>query len=341
VILVNADSVVIREFTVRNGNTGIYFDRSNDSVVMENNAIDNVDAIFASLSDNCTIYRNLVGNNTHRGILVTNSWNFTVSNNRVYSNGWYGINANASGNGLIVQNNVNENYYDGIGLLNSGNCTVAENKVNNNVFFGIWLDSSDDNFIYHNNFINNGIQAIATLSTNHWDTGVEGNYWSNYTSIDLDHDGIGDSSHDIDTGNQDNYPLMGMFHSFNVSPDYNVKVVSNSTIDDFTFFGSNSSITMYVSNSSATQSFGFCRVCIPKSLISPPYTVMINDRSIETLYFSDTVYDSDTHRWIYFAYEHSTRKVEIIHEFPSTLAMALFMVATLLTVTVYRRKHSM
>ena len=216
VVLVTANNVVIREFTVKNGNTGIYLDHSNDSTVRENNVIYNVDAIFVRFSNNCTIYQNLVGNNTHRGILVTDSWHFTISNNKVYGNRWYGINANASVNGVIVENEAYENYYDGIGLLNSNNCTVARNNVSDNLFFGIWLDSSDGNVIHHNNIINNGIQATATLSTNRWDDGVAGNYWSDYedrypNATELDGSGIWDTPYVIYENNQDNYPLVPEF----------------------------------------------------------------------------------------------------------------------------------
>ncbi len=223
VVLVTASSVVIREFTVENGNTGIYLDHSNDSTVRENNVISNVDAVFVRFSNNCTIYQNLVGNNTHRGILVTDSLHFTIGNNKVYGNGWYGINANASVNGVIVENEAYENYYDGIGLLNSNNCTVARNNVSDNLFFGIWLDSSDGNLIHHNNIINNGIQARTTLSTNSWDNGVAGNYWSDYedrypNATEIDGSGIWNTPYVIDENNQDDYPLVPEFPSFLILP---------------------------------------------------------------------------------------------------------------------------
>jgi len=159
---------------------------------------------------------------------------------------------------------------------------------------------------------------------NVWDDGYPsgGNYWSNYTDVDLSSgayqnvtgsDGIGDALHIMDANNTDNYPLMGMFSSFNVFLGYYVNVISNSTLEDFGFERSetNSTITMHVSNTSLSQSFGFCRLSIPKSLTSPPYKVTIDDGLTEVLNFSDTLYDNSTHRWIYFAYEHSTRKVEI------------------------------
>ena len=54
----------------------------------------------------------------------------------------------------------------------------------------------------------------------------------------------------------------------------------------------------------------------------------------------------ENYTYLYFTYNHSTKIVEIqgtqvIPEFPSFLILPLFMIATLLAVVVYRRKHSM
>jgi len=317
---VTGKRITIKELTVRNCTTGIYLRNSNNSLIIGSIAVFNENAILVYDSVNCTFHQNILGNNTERGILVTTSWNFTVSNNRIYGNGkgphgGYGLNANFSANGLIKQNYAYENDYDGIGLFDSSNCTVVENTAEKNTYYGILLSSSVNNTVYHNNLIRNTIQAFDSDPINRWDDGVEGNYWSNYGWFDLNHDGIGDAAQ-IVGGNQDNKPLMGRFHSFNASMGYNVNVISNSTITDFKFFDSNKTLRIYVSNSSVTQSFGFCRVSIPKALMIPPYTVTIDNGSVAVLNFNGTLYDDGTHRWIYFAYQHSTRKVDIVGASP-------------------------
>ncbi len=64
-----------------------------------------------------------------------------------------------------------------------------------------------NNLIYHNNLIENVIQASAENSDNQWDNNGEGNYWSDYTGVDTDDDGIGDIPYHIELDRTDNYPL--------------------------------------------------------------------------------------------------------------------------------------
>jgi nitrous oxidase accessory protein NosD len=48
----------------------------------------------------------------------------------------------------------------------------------------------------------------GTPSTNSWDNGSKGNYWSDYAGTDSNGDGIGDTPHVLYENNQDNFPLM-------------------------------------------------------------------------------------------------------------------------------------
>jgi len=180
---------------------------------------------------------------------------------------------------------------------------------------------------------------IYEKSSNIWDDGYPsgGNYWSDYTGVDLDRDGIGDTEYVIDANNTDHYPLMGMFSSFNTSLGYYVNVVSNSTIEDFEYFEFNSTIKMHVSNMTTNQTVGFCRVRIPHALMTEPYNVTVDGAN--PIYWNYTLYDDGDNRWIYFSYQHSTLEIVIIPEFPSFLVLPLFMTATLLAVIVYKRKH--
>jgi parallel beta-helix repeat protein len=131
----------------------------------------------------------------------------------------YGIHLLTShGNNSINNNKVNNHDY-GIYLQKSSINIINNNTVWNNDL-GFRIVGSNSNKIYHNNIINNTNQATDdSNNANQWDNGYPsgGNYWSNYTGIDLNStaaqdvpppDGIGDSPYIIDSDSQDNYPLM-------------------------------------------------------------------------------------------------------------------------------------
>lgn len=321
VVLIITDDAIVKDFQVEKGDSGI-------------SVID---------SNNCTISNNVAKDNRLRGILISQSWNVTIRHNLAEgAQPGYGINLNASKNVIVEQNTVANNYFDGIGLLSSNNSIVIGNTVINNTLFGIWVDSSNHNTIYNNNIIENGIQATSNSFPNTWDSGVEGNFWSNYSGADSNYDGIGDSPYIIDLNNTDNYPLVGRFSSFTTSLEENVNVISNSTIEDFEYFEPNTTIRMHVSNMTENQTFGFCRVRIPHTLMNASnISVVIDSGSSPVQYHNYSLYDNGTHRWIYFSYAHSALELSIIPEFPSLLILSLFMLATPLVVIILRRKRAL
>ena len=70
------------------------------------------------------------------------------------------------------------------------------------------LYCSGVNTFYHNNFVNVYWSKNLTSTSIIWDNGVEGNYWNDYQGTDSNHDGLGDTPHQIDANKQDRYPLM-------------------------------------------------------------------------------------------------------------------------------------
>ena len=362
VVLVNCTNVNVENLTLTKNMQGILLAYTNYSTISENDVGDSGNGIMLFNSSSNVIRGNSLRANYGLGIGLTACANNTISKNHVTATDYFGIYLSKSPNNALSGNNITNNTY-GILLGDSLNNSISGNNMANNFggialsqfsntntissnsikdnSYGIRLYNSSNNSIYRNNFLNNFLNQTTTDSSmNFWDNGFEGNHWSNYDGTDTDHDGIGNTTHVIDSNNTDNYPLMGMFSSFNTSLGYHANVISNSTIEDFEYFESNSTIKMYVSNMTASQTFGFCRVCIPHTLMDvDKVSVIIDDGAVEVLYFNDTIYDNGTHRWIYFAYPHSIHEIVVIPEFPSFLILPLFMIATLLAVIVYKRKH--
>ena len=277
-----------------------------------------------------TLLRNTVGINIQADF---NSINYnTIANSTCHDPLWASVPKTWQESGIRIEGAFNILY---------GNI-ISNNS--NGLLIGIYTFKGY-NFIIHNNFLNNTVQTICATS-NFWDDGYPsgGNFWSDYTGEDLfsgpyqnetGSDGIGDTAYVIGENNVDRYPLMGPFNSFNTSIGYFVEVISNSTVEDFRYFESNSTIVMYVSNMTANQTAGFCRLIIPHDIMPPPYTVKVND----TIINFQTIYENYTEgiSIIYFTYEHSKLEITIIPEYPSMTIM-LLLSATLVTTTLTKRK---
>jgi len=249
----------------------------------------------------------------------------------------------------------------GLTFYESSNNKIINNKISNNSY-AVCLYRSDENIFYHNSFFHNDRQVVSDFllpfsnmssgyfSTNVWDNSVEGNYWSDYGGVDLNHDGIGEMIHIIDSNNQDRYPLMGMFSDFVVTVEggkvYNVQVVSNSSVHDLSVVWWLSSPSKYLQPgqkfirfivSDAENTTGFCRVTIPRAVLNGTYIVLIDWTEVET---NELPVSNSTHAYLYFTYNHTEHEVIIVSEFPSFLILSpLFMIATTLAAIVYRRKR--
>jgi parallel beta-helix repeat protein len=356
VIGVTASNVKINSFTIQK--SGIFYPFGCGIYVGEWSSGNNISCNIIALnsfgirlfnSSSNIISENNIKANEHLGILLNSSKNNRIFRNDITNND-VGIALYESSNNSISGNNIANNR-GGIWLdFDSSINIISGNNITNNwsgfwLGFGIGFMGSSHNFIYHNNFVNNYEgQVFTEASVNFWDDGYPsgGNYWSDYPDVDLlggpfqnetGSDGIGDTSYTIDVYNRDNYPLMGMFSEFNVTSEHHVQTICNSSISDFQFNGT--AICFNVTGE--TDTTGFCRICVPRALMNETYKVFVNGTEVQCnlLPCSNT-----THSYLYFTYNHSTQEVIIIPEFPSFLILPLFMIATLLAVIVYRRKHS-
>lgn len=309
VINITANNVLLMNFTIRGSGTSpddsaIHIEYSTGNVISYNKIVNNKAGISLFSSSNNVISNNTMYSNSLQGIYLYSSSNNSIYSN-VISNSIDGIFIDSSDNNAISGNAILENF-DGLYLRSSGSNVISGNNILNNYIYGIKLAFSTGNTIYHNNF-NNTIQVSNGLP-NSWDYDGEGNYWSDYVGQDLNGDGIGDKAYTIDSNNQDNYPLMGMFSDFTITSKeeiYHVAVISNSTISKIIFeVGPETGNRILRFNATgANNTIGFCRITIPTGLMKRPYFVLIGN---ETVIPSLIPFSNETYACMYFTYPHTT-----------------------------------
>jgi parallel beta-helix repeat protein len=373
IALVNCARMIVQNLSLSSNGKGIMIAFTKDSTIVNNNVTDNVWGIWLLESSGNWICGNRMRANSYYGIdMVYSSNNSIIANQAEASfivgirlffsdgNSICGNNVTGNNRGIEVSgsynslfgNDIAANAEDGIFLSSSSNNDIAGNTIAGNGN-GIELYGSSSNNFYNNNFMKNALHVNnhAPYNVNFWDAGsaLGGNYWQGYFVTDLykgvnqtepGSDGVADISYIMDVNNSDDYPLMGPFSSFNTSLNHCVSVVSNSTIEDFRYSESNRTIQIRTSNLTMNQTTGFCRVCIPHALMDTSnISVTVDDGLTPLLYKDFALYDNGTHRWIYFAYEHSMHEIEIAPEFPVALMLPMLIIATLLVTALYWRRQ--
>ena len=157
-------------------------------------------------SDSNVVFQNVV-RNCNWGVRIEGSFPYYAQSN------------------LVLNNTIQLNAGRGVSLMNyaSGNVICGNNITSNG--YGVYIDgtNTNGNWIYLNNFVGNSIQATNNYAgnKNYWNssapmaytylgvplTGYVGNYWSTYSGIDANNNGIGDTPFTFTNG-ADNYPLM-------------------------------------------------------------------------------------------------------------------------------------
>jgi nitrous oxidase accessory protein len=182
------NNITVKNLKLSSFQIGIVVMGSDNNKILENTITDNLRGLDFTASENNTVSGNYIANNTD-GIALEN----------IYNN--------------IVENTITNNINIGIFLYGAGYNNIIGNNITNNGR-GILVSICYNNTIYHNNFVNNTNLVITDDSNGIWDNGEEGNYWDNYTGLDSDGDGIGDTPYIINENNQDNYPLINIISEF-------------------------------------------------------------------------------------------------------------------------------
>jgi len=239
---------LIENVTVAGSVGGIWLDSSDNNIITENNLTANDGPGICLLWSNYNILSyNIVMNSNASGIWLEDTYYNTLIGNHVgFSRpggpqefDGAGILVDDSRHCDVIGNNVTRNTYGiVVGATPSRNNLIIENEIMMNEI-GLILFDARSNIIYHNNFIENKLQNARVYEKNTgsiFDNGYPsgGNYWSDYTGLDLfsgpyqnvtGSDGIGDTPYIIDENSVDHYPLMEPWCP--VSPVINATVEVN------------------------------------------------------------------------------------------------------------------
>jgi len=124
---------------------------------------------------------------------------------------------------------MTSNSTTGISFFIFQNIYGSDNEILRNSILncgaGVETINQGHNLFYQNEFIDNATQAIDNGQNNIWDHNGKGNFWSDYTGVDANDDGIGDTPYTIMPNGVDNYPLMSPLNPFLYA--YNVQLNSN------------------------------------------------------------------------------------------------------------------
>jgi len=219
VIQIAADYVKISGFTITNG--GSIF-QNKDSGIKTSSVYNIISDCIISSNKNFGLYLssyfktpyNIIKNNTFSnnryGIYADGSKTNNISSNTFTGNTEYGVYILGQSDDNLISDNIFIDNNNAIRIKSSTKNTFIKNLIMNNKNGTYFCCGAVNNFVYNNNFINNANWNAKDDPGNIWDNGIIGNYWDDYTGIDANGDGIGDTPYliNLQAGDGDRYPLM-------------------------------------------------------------------------------------------------------------------------------------
>jgi parallel beta-helix repeat protein len=189
--LLDSKYIIISKNTIKNTETAINFETSNNNQIIDNSISNNEDGIYTKYSNENTIDGNNINSNTDYGIYLQSN----------------------SNDNLIINNRFSRNDV-AVRIKSSKLNNMFTNEIKESTDKGIYICcGAGDNTVYKNSFIDNKLHVDYTILTvNHFHKDSYGNYWDDYTEKYPDANqinGIWDTPYDIPGTNAiDEYPLV-------------------------------------------------------------------------------------------------------------------------------------
>ncbi|MFP3984594.1 MAG: nitrous oxide reductase family maturation protein NosD [Candidatus Bathyarchaeia archaeon] len=220
------NNVTIQNVQIQTAWHGISIENCSNITISTVTVTQSLHGVFLHNSSNNNIVGNILASNYRDGIQIVESHNNIIHRNTIRANLEEGITLERSSNNSITENALERNL-DGIAFIESPYNRIIANNITTNTDTGMWIYKSAENLVSRNNFIDNPRQIYTFESHNAWNNSLQGNYWSDYTDVDLysgpyqnetGSDGIWDNPYVIDENNQDNYPIVPEFPQALIPP---------------------------------------------------------------------------------------------------------------------------
>ena len=225
VSLFGCSGFIVEENYLTNGIWAVWIGGGSDCTVSRNEVTHNIYGIGTHSEYGESSYvpmlgivisENTVTDNDDLGIyMATTCYGGVISGNTVSGNRGDAITVESGVEVIVKDNIVTDNEGSGVTVrsLSGHDTVIVGNKISGNGV-GVSLEHTGLTTIYGNDFLQNTVQASQESTYGAlWDNGLPdgGNYWSDYTGVDENHDGIGDTPYMIDSTHMDRYPLMRPF----------------------------------------------------------------------------------------------------------------------------------
>jgi len=200
------NDLLISENNIAKNGVGIAGYNTENVFITQNNITENGYGVNIGICRNITISENQISDNTGAINLVYYGPYFVYGNN-ITNNSWGIRFAEACSNATVYGNNIAQNGV-GVVLLNFPNAgDIVVSGVGNTVFGNLFLNNTkqvakEESSYNYPNTTRMGTDIVS------WDNSTVGNYWSDYSGLDHNNNGIGDTAYIIDENNKDNYPLI-------------------------------------------------------------------------------------------------------------------------------------